>query len=243
MQSLPALNLQLEGPMMIKMLQNLNNGDVKALTLEVQVVERLPHNIIAASLLVAWESWAKIPKETKKLVNYDLKVISPAAIAYLEETLATRYKHWKCNLHAHFKKWDDPEIAHLEGCPIELLDWPEDWEWLCKHFTDPKFVEGSKFPEINMFKDVYAAMVEKRTTVLQEATSQLPPGTLIEDIILPEDTCLQILTEVLNPKLDRRHGKVVRCMGKVRMSDLQILMPAPDLAPPSTSQPLHPADT
>ncbi|CAN6580736.1 unnamed protein product [Malus baccata var. baccata] len=74
-------------------------------------------------------------------------------------------------------------------------------------------------------------------------------------------------------KFGCRHGKVVRCMGKVRvnalkeevttlkgqlaaqgehmsiivwalqMFDLQISMPAPNLAPPSTSQPLRPANT
>ena len=61
-------------------------------------------------------------------------------MAYLEETLATRYKNWKSDLHAHFKLWDDLEIARLEGCPAELEDRLEDWEWPCKHFTDPKFV-------------------------------------------------------------------------------------------------------
>ncbi|XP_068331112.1 uncharacterized protein [Pyrus communis] len=88
----------------------------------------------------------------------------------------------------HFKLWDDPEFARLHGCLTELQDRPEDWEWLYKHFTDPKFVkksiagqkaresktllhhscskpfsyrlkarcqEGSKFPEIDMFMDVY----------------------------------------------------------------------------------------
>ncbi|XP_050145375.1 uncharacterized protein LOC126621054 [Malus sylvestris] len=130
-------------------------------------------------------------------------------------------------------------------------------------------------------------MVEKCTTVLQEATSQLPPETPIEGVIVPEDVGLQIMTKVLDQKLDRRHGKVVRCMGKagvhetgasssrsstgevnalkeevtvlkgqpmtqgkhiraqdewmsmivqpLAMSDLQIPMLAPDLAPHSTS--------
>ncbi|CAN6686188.1 unnamed protein product [Malus baccata var. baccata] len=58
------------------------------------------------------------------------------------------------------------------------------------------------------------AMVEKCTTVLQEATSQLPTETPIEGVIVPEDARLQIMTKVLDQKLGRRHGKVVRCMGK-----------------------------
>ncbi|TQD71579.1 hypothetical protein C1H46_042892 [Malus baccata] len=131
-------------------------------------------------------------------------------------------------------------------------------------------------------------MVEKSTAIFQEATSQLPPETPIEDVIVPEDADLKIVTEVLDQKLGRCHGKVVRCMGKAgvretgassprsstvevnslkeevttlrgqlvaqneRMnmivqalatSGLQIPMPAPNLAPPLTSQPLRPADT
>ncbi|KAB2608793.1 hypothetical protein D8674_011961 [Pyrus ussuriensis x Pyrus communis] len=79
-----------------------------------------------------WESWAEIPERTKKLVQHELSVIynlediSPEATAYLEENLATWYKNCKCELHAHFKKWDDSEITRLEGCPIELLKQLED---------------------------------------------------------------------------------------------------------------------
>ncbi|XP_048447806.1 uncharacterized protein LOC125480744 [Pyrus x bretschneideri] len=212
-----------------------------------------------------WESWAQIPEETKKLVrdklsvNFDVKDLSPEVSAYLEGTLANRYKDWKSAFHTHFQLWDDPEIARLEGCPNELRDRPEDWEWLCKHFMDPKFVkksiagkkardsktllhhsgskpflyrlearrqEGSKFPQIDLFNDVYVrpgnetakelhdVMVEKSTAVLQEATSQLPPGTPIEEVNVPDDADIQIVTEVLDQKLGRRYGKVVRCMGK-----------------------------
>ena len=57
-------------------------------------------------------------------------------------------------------------------------------------------------------------MVEKSTAVLQEATSQLPPETPIEDVNVPEDADIQIVTEVLDQKLGRRYGKIVRCMGK-----------------------------
>ncbi|CAN6588905.1 unnamed protein product [Malus baccata var. baccata] len=172
-----------------------------------------------------WESWAEIPEDTKELVRhelsfiYDLDDISPEVMAYF------RYKHWKNNFHNYFKKWDNLEIARLH-VPSELKDRPEDWEWLCKHFTDPKFVEGSKFPEIDMFKDIhvrpgnetaeqfYDTMVEKSTAVLQEAASQLPPETLIEDVMVPEDVGFQIMTEVLDQNLGRRHGQVVRGMGK-----------------------------
>ncbi|TQD75338.1 hypothetical protein C1H46_039130 [Malus baccata] len=50
-------------------------------------------------------------------------------------------------------------------------------------------------------------MVEKSTAILQEATSQLPPETSIEDVIVPKDADVQIVTEVLDQKFGRRHGK------------------------------------
>ncbi|XP_048430236.1 uncharacterized protein LOC108866063 [Pyrus x bretschneideri] len=105
--------------------------------------------VIRQNCPMKWESWAEIPEETKKLVQDklsvidDLQDISPEAMAYIEETLATPYKHWKNNLHTHFKLWDNLEIARLHGCPIELQDRPEEWEWLCKHFTNPNFVKKS----------------------------------------------------------------------------------------------------
>ncbi|RXI03518.1 hypothetical protein DVH24_004170 [Malus domestica] len=132
-------------------------------------------------------------------------------------------------------------------------------------------------------------MVEKSTAILQEATSQLPQETSIEDVIVPKDADVQIVTEVLDQKFGRRHGKagvretsasssrlstgevnslkeeVTTLRGQVvalgdhirahdermnmivqalAMSGLQIpTMPAPNVAPPSTSQPLRPDDT
>ena len=145
-------------------------------------------------------------------------------------------------------------------------------------------------------------MVEKSSVVLQEATSQLPPETPIEDVTVPDDVDFQIMTDVLDQNLGRRHGKVVRCMGKARISEtgasssrsntsevdalkdevttlkaqgeqmraqlraqgeelksyvgtmrdlvqaiqtsgLQISLPTPHFAPPSTSEPPRPADT
>ncbi|KAM1178628.1 hypothetical protein ACFX2G_018321 [Malus domestica] len=294
-----------------------------------------------------WGSWAKIPEETRTLVRDNLEVvfemedISREVSAYLEESLASRYKDWKSALHKHFQLWESSEIARLQGCPLEYKERREDWKWLCTHFTDPKFVksiagkkardsktllhhsgskpfsyrvkarleEGSKFPQIDLFKHVYVYpnnensdhlygdMVEKSTAILQEATSQLPPETPIEDVIVPKDADVQIVTEVLDQKFGCRHGKVVRCTGKagvretgassfrlstgevnslkeevttlrgqvaaqgdhiraqdermnmivvqaLAMSGLQIsTMLAPNVAPPSTSQPFRPNDT
>ena len=62
-------------------------------------------------------------------------------------------------------------------------------------------------------------MVEKGDAVLQEATSQLPLETPIEVVTVPEDVGFEIMTEVLNQKFGRRHGKVVRGMGKARVCE------------------------
>ncbi|RXH91898.1 hypothetical protein DVH24_020921 [Malus domestica] len=64
-------------------------------------------------------------------------------------------------------------------------------------------------------KDIISHFVLRLSTaILQEATSQLPPETPIENIIVPKDADVQIVTEVLDQKFGRRHGKVVRCTGK-----------------------------
>ena len=57
-------------------------------------------------------------------------------------------------------------------------------------------------------------MVEKSTAILQEATSQLPPETPIEDVIVPKDADVQIVTEVLDQKFGRRHGKLFSVRGR-----------------------------
>ncbi|CAL2239658.1 unnamed protein product [Prunus armeniaca] len=80
---------------------------------------------------------------------------------------------------------------------------------------------GSKFPEIDVFGDVYVrpgnelaeslhtTMVERSQLVLQESASQLPPETSIESI----------LTETLDQTLGRRPGTYYRGMGNARQRE------------------------
>ncbi|RXH70967.1 hypothetical protein DVH24_015589 [Malus domestica] len=65
-----------------------------------------------------------------------------------------------------------------------------------------------------------ALMVEKHAAVVQEATSQFPPNTPIEDVTVPEDVGFQIVTDVMEQNFGRRHGKVVQCMGKARVREM-----------------------
>ncbi|BBN67953.1 hypothetical protein Prudu_234S000500 [Prunus dulcis] len=93
---------------------------------------------------------------------------------------------------------------------------------------DARRREGSKFPKIDVFGDVYVrpgnelaeslhtTMVERSQLVLQESASQLPPETPIESVAPPQDAGFQILTETLDQTLGRRPGTYCRGMGNAR---------------------------
>ncbi|CAL9006455.1 unnamed protein product [Prunus brigantina] len=91
---------------------------------------------------------------------------------------------------------------------------------------------GSKFPEIDVFGNVYvragnelaeslhATMVERSQMVLHESASQLPPKTPLESVDPPQDAGFQILTETLYQTLGRRPGTYCRGMGNARRREL-----------------------
>ncbi|CAL2238294.1 unnamed protein product [Prunus armeniaca] len=90
---------------------------------------------------------------------------------------------------------------------------------------------GSKFPEIDVFGDVYirpgnelaesihTTMVEKSQLVLQESASQLPFDTPLKSVHPPQDVGFQILTETLDQTLGRRPGTYCRGMGNGRQQE------------------------
>ncbi|CAL8114191.1 unnamed protein product [Prunus armeniaca] len=90
---------------------------------------------------------------------------------------------------------------------------------------------GSKFPEIDVFGDVYVrpgneffeslhtTMVERSQLVLQESASQLPLKTPIESVDPPHDAGFQILTQTLDQTLVRRPGTYCRGMGNARQRE------------------------
>ncbi|BBN69553.1 Ankyrin repeat family protein [Prunus dulcis] len=108
---------------------------------------------------------------------------------------------------------------------------------------DARRREGSKFPEIDVFGDVYVrpgnelaeslhtTMVERSQLVLQESASQLPPETPIESVAPPQDAGFQILTETLDQTLGRRPGTYCRGMGNARRRE-----PRPRSSAQSSSQ-------
>ncbi|CAN6584258.1 unnamed protein product [Malus baccata var. baccata] len=134
---------------------------------------------------------------------------------------------------------------------------------LAKHFTSlyqqwlsirTTISFRNRHPNNENSDQLYGDMVEKSIAILQEATSQLPPDTPIEDVIVPKDADVQIVTEVnsLKEEVTTLRGQVAAQGDHIRahdermnmivqalaMSGLQIpMMPAPNVAPPSTSFP------
>ncbi|TQE01920.1 hypothetical protein C1H46_012544 [Malus baccata] len=101
--------------------------------------------------------------------------------------------HTLLSTNYNFDDINDDMLAYVAletGCPKEFEDREDNWVWLCSHFQEPSYViRGSKFPEIDVFCDVYirsgdelteslhATMMEKRQLIFQESASQLPPKT------------------------------------------------------------------
>ncbi|BBH02369.1 hypothetical protein Prudu_012909, partial [Prunus dulcis] len=155
-------------------------------------------HVVRSHCPMKWKSWKVMPDEIKTETNYNLEDLNDESLAY-----------WKSDLHHYFEAFDDPQVALQEGCAKELEGREDSWAWLCAHFQAPAFVNkakvnkgnkkkktvlhhsegGSKFPEIDVFGDVYVrpgnelaeslhtTMVERSQLVLQESASQLPPDT------------------------------------------------------------------
>ncbi|KAB2620244.1 hypothetical protein D8674_037905 [Pyrus ussuriensis x Pyrus communis] len=155
------------------------------------------HSTLASDI---GSSWKVVPPNVKKVVlyellhHYELTNLDANQNQYINDLCISRFTQWKSDHHKHYDNYDSLEIALAVGCPKELVDRQDEWEWLCGHFQDKKYlVRGSKFPEIDMFKEVYvwpgdelteqphSTMVEKGQTVLEEMVSQFPPKTPIEE--------------------------------------------------------------
>ncbi|KAB2612718.1 hypothetical protein D8674_035034 [Pyrus ussuriensis x Pyrus communis] len=77
--------------------------------------------------------------------NYNLEDMDKDMFAYLHRLFFERYKQWKSDLHQFFQQFDDSQVALEEGS----------WVLLCGHFQEPGYMEGSKFPKIDVFANVY----------------------------------------------------------------------------------------
>ncbi|BBN68861.1 Ankyrin repeat family protein [Prunus dulcis] len=222
-------------------------------------------HVVRTHCPMQWKSWRVMPDEIKAEVrgqlstNYNLEDLDEESLTYVNRLFAERHKQWKSDLHHHFQAYDDPQVALQEGCPKEL-EGREDTQvnkgnrkkkTLLHHSgsrpfsyrMDARRREGSKFPEIDVFGDVYVrpgnelaeslhtTMVERSQLVLQESASQLPPETPIESVAPPQYAGFQILTETLDQTLGRRPGTYCRGMGNARRRE-----PRPRSSAQSNSQ-------
>ncbi|KAB2625652.1 hypothetical protein D8674_017312 [Pyrus ussuriensis x Pyrus communis] len=126
------------------------------------------------------------------------------------------YRSWK-NVPKNVKKAMD-ELLVMKANSINRLK-----KKLLHRSGSRRFsYRGSKFPEIDMFKEVYvrpgdelteqlhSTMVEKGQTVLEEMASRLPLETPIEEVFPPEDAeCFPL----------RLHGNVHRGPRKAILHD------------------------
>ncbi|BBH05066.1 hypothetical protein Prudu_016352 [Prunus dulcis] len=229
-------------------------------------------HVVRTHCPMQWKSWRVMPDEIKAEVrgqlstNYNLEDLDEESLTYVNRLFAERYKQWKSDLHHHFQAYDDPQVALQEGCPKELeggrivgsgsaliFKRPNlRKKKTILHYSgsrpfsyrmDARRREGSKFPEIDVFGDVYVrpgnelaeslhtTMVERSQLVLQESASQLPPETPIESVAPPQDAGFQILMETLDQTLGRRPGTYCRGMGNARRRE-----PRPRSSAQSNSQ-------
>ncbi|BBG99699.1 hypothetical protein Prudu_009474 [Prunus dulcis] len=189
-----------------------------------------------------WKSWRVMPDEIKAEVrgqlstNYNLEDLDEESLTYVNRLFAERPMMIRKSL---FRRVARRSLrgGRIVGSGFALISGARICAQVNKSNRKKKTLlhhsgsigwmhgEGSKFPEIDVFGDVYVrpgnelaeslhtTMVERSQLVLQESASQLPPETPIESVAPPQDAGFQILTETLDQTLGRRLGTYCRGMG------------------------------
>ncbi|CAL9017845.1 unnamed protein product, partial [Prunus brigantina] len=140
-------------------------------------------HVIRAHCPMKWKSWKVMPDETRMEVrgqlsaNYNLEDLNEESLTYVNRLLGERRPKQirAIGTRRLFSTIQVPGHSHIG------------------------WTHGSKFPEIDVFGDVYVrhgnelaeslytTMVEKSQLVLQESASQLPPDTPLESVDPPHD--------------------------------------------------------
>ncbi|CAN6716536.1 unnamed protein product [Malus baccata var. baccata] len=129
------------------------------------------------------------------------------------------YKQWKSDLHQYFEMFDDSQVALEEGCLNEFEDRQDSWKkakvnkinrekkTLLHNSGSRPFSyrmevrrKGSKFPEIDVFADVYVR----------------PGDELTELFHVSNFLCIK---ETLDQTFDRRPWTYCRGMGNARRQE------------------------
>ncbi|XP_068325600.1 uncharacterized protein [Pyrus communis] len=99
-----------------------------------------------------------VPQEFKDTIfhelsrHYELSNFNANQLQYINDLCSSRFTQWKSDLHKHYELYDGPEVALEVGCPIELVDRRDEWEWLYDHFQDEKYLKKVKANSINRLK-------------------------------------------------------------------------------------------
>ncbi|BBN69981.1 hypothetical protein Prudu_1311S000200 [Prunus dulcis] len=201
-------------------------------------------HVVRTHCPMQWKSWRVMPDEIKVEVrgqlstNYNLEDLDEESLTYVNRLFAERYKQWKSDLHHHFLplmirkslfRRNKAQVNKGNRKKKTLLHHSGSRPF--SYRMDARRREGSKFPEIDVFGDVYVrpgnelaeslhtTMVERSQLVLQESASQLSPETPIESMAPPQDVGFQILKETLDQTLGRRPGTYCRGMGNARQRE------------------------
>ncbi|KAB2619900.1 hypothetical protein D8674_037466 [Pyrus ussuriensis x Pyrus communis] len=87
-----------------------------------------------------------VPQEFKDTIfhelsrHYELSNFNANQLQYINNLCSSRFTQWKSDLHKHYELYDGPEVALEVGCPIELVDRRDEWEWLYDHFQDEEYL-------------------------------------------------------------------------------------------------------
>ncbi|KAM2377277.1 hypothetical protein ACFX1X_043900 [Malus domestica] len=159
-------------------------------------------HVVRTFCLMWWKSWKVMPEEVKNTTNYNFDAINKDMLAYLNRLFSERYKQWK------IEEGCPNEFEDLEDSWVWLCSHFQEPGYmktkanknnkkkkaLLHHSGLRPFSymmearqKGSKFPEINIFVNIYVRPGDELTQSLHESTSQLPPDTLMESVDPPED--------------------------------------------------------
>ncbi|CAL2277070.1 unnamed protein product [Prunus armeniaca] len=205
-------------------------------------------HVVRTHCLMDWKSWKVMPDEIKMEVrgqlstNYNLEDLNEESLVYLNrlfvalpegcpKELEGREDSWAW-LCTHFQAPDYVNKTQVNkgNRKKKTLLYHSGFRPF-SYRMDARRRGGSKFPEIDVFGDVYVqpgnelaeslhtTMVERSQLVLQESASQLPPETPIESVDPSQDAGFQILTETLDQTLGRRPGTYCRGMGNARLRE------------------------
>ncbi|CAL8121371.1 unnamed protein product [Prunus armeniaca] len=117
-----------------------------------------------------WKSWKVMPDEIKTEVrgqlstNYNLEDLDNVSLAYVNRLFSERYKQWTSDLHHYFEAFEAPEAPDFVN-KAKVNKGNRKKKTLLHHSGSRPFSyrmdarhRGSKFPEIDVFDDVYVRL-------------------------------------------------------------------------------------